>query len=118
MAEALLRDLAGDRFDIVSAGGDPTPLDPEAVKAMGELGIDISGQKSKDVSGFLEQRFTFVISLCDRRKESGCPIFPGAIWRENWDLENPALATDRSAAVRRVLDELRDRIVQFTSKHP
>jgi len=117
MAEAFLRDLASDRFDIISAGGDPTPLDPEAIQAMGELGIDISGQTPKDVSGFLGQRFTYVISLCDRRKERTCPIFPGAIWRQHWDLENPALATDRRVAVRRVRDELRHRIVQFVSEH-
>jgi arsenate reductase len=117
MAEAFLRDLAGDRFDVISAGGDPTPLDPEAVDAMRELGIEISGQASKDVSRFLGQRFTYVISLCDREKESTCPIFPGAIWRHHWDLENPALAPDRSLAVRRVRDQLRQRIVRFVHEH-
>lgn len=93
IAEAFLRDLAGDRFDVISAGGDPTPLDPEAVDAMRELGIEMSGQTSKDVSRFLGQRFTYVISLCNRQKERACPIFPGVIWRQQWDLENPALLT-------------------------
>jgi arsenate reductase len=117
MAEALLRDLAGDRFDVTSAGGDPTPVDPEAVQAMAELGIDISGQTSKDVKRFLGQRFTFVVSLCDRQRERTCPIFPGAIWRHQWDLENPALAPDRSAAVRRARDQLRQHIGQFAGEH-
>jgi arsenate reductase len=117
MAEAFLRNLAGDRFDVISAGGDPTPLDPEAVDAMRELGIEISGQASKDVSRFLGQRFTYVISLCDREKESTCPIFPGAIWRHHWDLENPAVAPDHSLAVRRVRDQLRQRIVRFVHEH-
>ncbi len=117
MAEALLRDLAGDRFDIVSAGADPYPLDGEAVEAMRELGIDISYQTPKDVSSFLSQRFTYVISLCDRDKERTCPIFPGAIWRLQWDFENPALASDHRGAVRRVRDQLRQRIVQFVSEH-
>jgi protein-tyrosine-phosphatase len=115
MAEAFLRDLAGDRFEAVSAGGDPTLLDSEAVEAMYELGIDISGQTPKDVSRFLGQRFTFVISLCDRQKERTCPIFPGAIWRHQWDLENPFLAADRAGAVRRVRDQLRQRVLQFVS---
>ncbi len=117
MAEAFLRDLASDRFDIISAGGDPTPLDPEAVEAMRELDIDISGQTTKDVSRFLGERFTYVISLCDREKEGTCPIFPGAIWRQQWDLENPALAPDHRTAVRRVRDKLRQRVVQFVSEH-
>ena len=117
MAEAFLRDLASDRFDVISAGGDPTPLDPEAIEAMRELGIDISGQTPKDVSRFLGERFTFVISLCDRQTERTCPIFPGAIWRQQWDLENPALAPDHGSAVRRVRDQLRRHVVQFVSEH-
>lgn len=117
MAEAFLRDLAGDRFDVISAGGDPTPLDPEAVDAMRELGIDMSGQTPKDVSRFLGQRFSYVISLCNRQKERTCPIFPGAIWRQQWDVENPALAPDHSPAVRRVRDQLRQRILQFAGEH-
>jgi arsenate reductase len=115
MAEAFLRDLAGDRFEVVSAGGDPTFLDSEVVEAMNELGIDISSQTPKDVSRFLSLRFTFVISLCDRQKECTCPIFPGAIWRHQWDLEDPSLAADRAAAVRRVRDQLRQRVLQFVS---
>jgi arsenate reductase len=117
MAEAFLRDLAGDRFDVISAGADVCPLDPEAGEAMRELGIDISGQTPKGVARFLGQRFTYVISLCDREKERTCPIFPGAIWRHKWDLEDPALASDRSGAVRRVRDQLRQRIVQFVGEH-
>jgi arsenate reductase (thioredoxin) len=117
MAEAFLRDLAGDRFDIVSAGADPGSVDPEAITAMREPGIDLSGHAPKDVSQFLGQRFTFVITLCDREQERTCPIFPGAIWRQQWNLENPALASDHSTAVRRVRDVLQQRVVQFVSEH-
>jgi arsenate reductase len=81
MAEAFLRDLAGDRFEITSAGNEGTPLDPDTIEAMRELGIDISGYQSKTVDGFFGERFTFVITLCDRQQERTCPIFPGAIWR-------------------------------------
>lgn len=117
MAEALLRDLAGDRYDVVSAGHDPGSLDQEAVDAMREMGIDISSQAPKSVTRYLGERFTFVISLCDREQERGCPIFPGAIWREQWDLDSPALASDRGAAVRRVRDQLHAHVLQFVSQH-
>ena len=117
MAEAFLRDLAGDRFDIVSAGNEPGRVDPEAIAAMRELGVDISGQKPKSVTRYLGQRFTYVISLCDREKERTCPIFPGAIWRHKWDLEDPADSSDHRCAVRRVRDQIRQRVLQFVSEH-
>lgn len=117
MAEAFLREFAGDRFNVTSAGSDPTALDPDAVEAMGELGIDISHQTPKDVGRFLGQRFTNVISLCDRQKERTCPIFPGAIWRHQWDLEDPALAPDHGSAVRLVRDQIRRHVLQFVSEH-
>jgi len=117
MAEALLRDVAGDRFDIVSAGSKPGQVDPEAIAAMRELGIDISGQQPKEVTPHLGERFTFVISLCDRQHERTCPIFPGAIWRQQWNLENPASAPDHRLAVRRVRDQLREHVLQFVNEH-
>ena len=117
IAEAFLRDMAGNRFEVVSAGADSTTLDPEAIKAMAELGLDISRQQPKSVTPYLGQRFTYVISLCDREEERTCPIFPGAIWRQQWDLENPARASDHGGSVRRVRDQLRQRIVHFVSEH-
>jgi arsenate reductase len=120
MAEAFLRDLAGDRFDITSAGGEATPLDPAAVEAMSELGIDISGQQSKSVDPLYRERFTFVIMLCDRQDERTCPIFPGAIWRQQWNLENPAridAPEEHRRVVRLIRDQLRQHVVQFISEH-
>jgi arsenate reductase (thioredoxin) len=117
MAEALLRDVAGDRFEIVSAGNKPCQVNPEAIAAMRELGIDISDHQAKEVTPFLGQRFTFVISLCDRERERTCPIFPGAIWRQQWNLENPASAQDHRLAVRRVRDQIREHVPQFVSEH-
>jgi arsenate reductase (thioredoxin) len=120
MAEALLRDLAGDRFEVVSAGNAVTPLDPEAVEAMREVGIDISSQVPKDVGGFLGMRFTYAISLCDRQKERSCPLIPGAIWRLQWEVGNPNLAAtpeERRNLVRRVRDELRERVFEFIDKN-
>jgi arsenate reductase len=120
IAEAFLRDLAGDRFEITSAGSEATPLDPEAVEAMLELGIDISGHRSKKVDPFFAVKFTFVITLCDRQHERTCPIFPGAIWRQQWNLENPAAVEEpgeHRQSVRRVRDQLRQHVTQFVSEH-
>jgi arsenate reductase (thioredoxin) len=91
MAEGFLRHLAGDKFEVESAGAQPTRVNPDAIKVMGEVGIDISGQRSKDVAQFLGQRFTHVITVCDKAKEA-CPIFPGAFWNLHWSIDDPAPA--------------------------
>jgi len=109
MAEGFLRALAGDEFDVVSAGSEETPLDPDAVTAMREVGIDISGQEPKAVNRYLGRRFSYVVTLCDREKERSRPVFPGAIWRLHWDLEDPSQAPtpgDRRDAMRRVRDDI------------
>jgi len=114
MAEAFLRHLAGDRFDVVSAGGDEGEVSPAAVEVMREVGIDISRQHPKDVAKFLGRRFTYVIHLCDRRKERSCPIFPGAIYRLHWDLEDPKNSV---LAAKTVRDEIRRHIEDFVHNH-
>lgn len=110
MAEGFLRDLAGDRFDVVSAGYEPSEkICPEAVAAMREVGIDISGQRPKKTDQFLGQRFAYVITLCDRQKEANCPIFPGVMWRLTWPLEDPQTIEspeERTAAMRQIRDEI------------
>jgi len=120
MAEGFLRATAGDRFDVLSAGNEETPLDPDAVAVMREVGVDISGQETKAVNRFLGRRFNYVVSLCDREKERTCPIFPGAIWRLQWDLEDPSIGVtreERRAALRRVRDDIQQRVVEFVEKH-
>ena len=114
MAEGFLRHLAGDRFDVISAGGDQGELSPSAIDAMREVGIDISGNQPKDVAKYLGQRFTYVIHLCDRRKERACPIFPGAIYRLHWDLDDPR---NSAPVTRKVRDEIRRHIEDFVEKH-
>ena len=119
MAEGFLRAMAGDHFEVVSAGSEETPLDPDAVAAMREVGIDISGQETKAVNRFLGRRFNYVVMLCDREKERSCPIFPGAIWRLQWDLEDPSRAVtpgDRREAMRRVRDEIQRHVMDFVKK--
>ena len=70
MAEGFLRHLAGDRFEAASAGAQATQVNPDAIRVMKEVGIDISGHRSKDSSEFLGQRFSYVVRVCDRAKET------------------------------------------------
>jgi arsenate reductase len=90
MAETFLRDLVGDEFEVVSAGSEAGQLDPDAVAAMREIGIDISSARTKKGDPYLRERFHYVITPCDRQTERSCPVFPGAIWRQTWALESPA----------------------------
>jgi arsenate reductase len=121
IAEAFLRHMTGEEFEIVSAGGEAGRLDPEAVNAMREVGIDISTALTKVVDPYLRQRFHYVITLCDREKERSCPVFPGAIWRQKWPVESPAAleeaGLDHALAVRRARDEIHRHIVEFVEKH-
>ena len=120
MAEAMLRQIAGDRFEITSAGANRASLDPDAIDAMREIGIDISHQETKIVDGYLGSRFSYVISLCDRERERTCPIFPGAIWRQKWPLDDPNTAVspaERRALVRRLRDEIQRRVSDFANQH-
>jgi len=88
MADAFLRDIAGDRFEPISAGSETnSALDADAVAAMWEVGIDISSQKTKKLNPFLRERVSYAVTLCDRQIERACPIFPGAIWRLTWPIE-------------------------------
>ena len=121
MAEAFLRDLTGDEFEIVSAGAEAGRLDPDAVAAMQEVGIDISSARTKLVDPYLRERFRYVITLCDREKERSCPIFPGAIWRQRWPLESPATLQkaghDHGVAVRQAREAIRRHVAEFVEKH-
>lgn len=116
MAEGWLRALGGDRYEVFSAGTQPVGLNPGAVEAMREVGIDIAGQRSKHLSEFTGQPFHAVITVCDRAKES-CPVFPGGGRRLHWSFEDPASATgtpeERRTVFRRVRDEIRDHIKTF-----
>ena len=109
MAEGLLRWLGGSVVDVVSAGTDPRPVHPNAVRVMREIGLDISRQKSKSAEPYLQQSFDYVITLCDAAKES-CPVFPGASKALHWSLPDPAAASgteeERLQAFRKVRDQL------------
>jgi len=115
MAEGLLRQLGSERFEVFSAGTEATFVRPLAIKAMAELGIDISKQQSKKLDRYLDEPFDDVITVCDTAAET-CPIFPGAAHRRHWSFEDPSKATgsedEQLAVYRRVRDEIRSRIEQ------
>jgi protein-tyrosine-phosphatase len=112
MAEALLRDVAPDRIAAFSAGSRPKPVHPDAIRVMGERGIDIGAAQSKHLSVFAAERFDHVITLCDRVREV-CPDFPGHPDAVHWSVPDPAGEPDGSAAFARVADELTERIGFF-----
>jgi arsenate reductase (thioredoxin) len=121
MAEGLLRHDGGDKFDVASAGVEPSVVRPQAIEAMREVGIDISGHRSKSVDEFLGQEFDYVITVCDNANER-CPIFPSKTERIHWSFDDPAAATgneaERLAVFRRVRDEIRERLRQFIAGNP
>lgn len=113
MAEGLLRRLAGDRFEVHSAGTEATRVRPLAVAAMAEIGVDVSGQESKTLERYLGESFEYVITVCDDANET-CPVFHGAKNRLHWSFEDPSRATgseeERLAVFRKVRDQIRSRI--------
>ena len=113
MAEGLLRHLAGNRFEVMSAGTEATRVRPLAIRAMEEVGVDISGQGSKTLDRYLGEPFDYVITVCDDANEA-CPFFPGARERLHWSFEDPSKAKgseeERLAVFRRVRDGLLEQI--------
>jgi len=109
MAEGYLRRFAADRFEVHSAGIDPKGLNPLAVEAMRETGVDISAHRSKDVREFLTTPFQYVITVCSKARGK-CPIFPATTKSLHWDIPDPAAATgthdEKLAAFRRARDEI------------
>ena len=118
MAEGILRHIAGDRFDVESAGVHPTRVRSEAIRVMTEMEIDISSHRSKSVEELANQEFDFIITVCDNAKES-CPIFPGDARRIHWSFDDPAavIGSDetRLAAFRSVRDQIEVRLRDFVS---
>jgi arsenate reductase len=121
MAEGWLRALAGERFEVRSAGTHPSQVNPMAIIAMHERGIDISAHRSKSLDEFAGERFDYVLTVCDRARES-CPVWPGARMI-HWNFDDPAAAEGsaekRLAVFRRVRDEICGRLGEFleTSGH-
>ncbi len=111
MAEGALRHDGAGRFEVFSAGTQPGHVRPEAITAMAEIGVDISGHHSKSVDEYAGQKFDYIITVCDNAKES-CPIFPGHAERIHQSFEDPpplSVGDDasRMTIFRRVRDEIR-----------
>ena len=124
MAEGLLRHDAGERFQVESAGTKPSSVRPEAIAAMQELGIDISGHRSKSVEEFDGQHFDYVITVCDNARET-CPVFFEGTGAQrtrllHHDFEDPAALDgseeERLALFRRVRDEMRSYLASFAQQ--
>ena len=101
MAEGVLRHYGSDRFEVESAGSEPSKVNPVAIRVMKEIGIDISSHRSKHVKEFLGQYFHYVITVCDEANEA-CPIFPGSSKRLHWPFPDPP---HQKEVTEEVLDE-------------
>ena len=113
MAEGLLRDLAGDGVYVQSAGTVASEIRSEAIAIMDEVGVEINQHVSKSLDGFVNDRFDFVVTVCDQANES-CPVFPNARNRWHWSIEDPSMVVgseaERMGAFRAAWDELKERI--------
>ena len=116
MAEALLRQHGGDRFEVHSAGTIPKGINPLTLRVLADAGIDASWARSKSVDEYLGQTFDYVITVCDQARQV-CPVFPGVHESLHWGYEDPAEATgsedERLAVFRRVFVQMGERVRQF-----
>ncbi len=119
MAEVWLNYLCGDRFEAHSAGLEPGILNPLAVAVMGEVGIDISQNKTKSVFDFVKagKIFSYVITVCDESSAERCPVFPGVTHRLHWSFPDPSVLTgtedEQIAAVRKIRDDIKNTILEW-----
>jgi arsenate reductase len=121
MAEGWLRHVAGERFEVASAGTEATRVRPLALRAMAEVGVDLSGHASKTLERFLAEPWDYVITVCDDANEA-CPYFPGGKRRLHWSFPDPSRATgsedEQLAVYRAVRDAIRARIDDFVRAEP
>jgi arsenate reductase len=115
MAEGLLNSLYGTKYQAYSAGTEPSVLNPYAIQAMSEIGIDISKNRSKSINELMEQKFDYVITVCDHANET-CPFFPGGMKRLHRSFEDPASfkgnEADTLSVFRRIRDEIKEWIAE------
>jgi len=120
MAEGLLRHAAGDRFDVYSAGTTPSGISELTIEVMREVGVDVSGQRSKSVDEYAGESFHHVITVCDSALQV-CPTFPGDGERLHWDIEDPSDTEARgvplTAAFRLAREDIRKRVEEFVAEY-
>jgi arsenate reductase len=116
IAEGFLRHMAGDKFQVYSAGIKPTQINPLAIKVMAEVGVDISEHRSKSAMEFIGQEFDYVVTVCDNAKQT-CPVFPGHYEKLHWSLDDPAEAEgseeDKLRVFRKIRDKIKDNVLTF-----
>ncbi|MBF0209374.1 MAG: arsenate reductase ArsC [Desulfamplus sp.] len=119
MAEAFLQELGGESFIVESAGLEAGVLNPLAVAVMKEIGIDISGNKTKSAFEFFKQGrlYNYVITVCDESAENRCPIFPGITKRIHWGFDDPSSLTgsedEKLANTRKIRDQIKEAVENF-----
>jgi arsenate reductase len=119
MAEAFLKQLAGDRLEVESAGFKPAPINPLVVAVMQEIGIDLAANKTQRVFDLYRdgKLYSYVITVCDQAAAEKCPIFPGLVTRLHWSFEDPAGFTgtweERLEKTRKVRDAIRERVSEW-----
>jgi len=119
MAEELLRKLAGDRFEVESAGIEPGKLNPVVVEVLKEIGIDIAGKKTQAVMDLLKQSklYSYVITVCDETSAERCPTFPGVTKRLHWGFTDPSKFEgsweEKLTKTRAVREQIRQKIEQW-----
>lgn len=119
IGEGLLRHLAGDQYEVFSAGVEPSKVHPMSILVMQEIGIDISGQTSDDVKDYIDTGINIVISVCDHAAAS-CPTFPGDVQRIHWSIKDPFhgwnVDENKLPDYRATRDDLKNRIQGFISQ--
>jgi len=115
MAEGLLNSLCGTKYQAYSAGTEPSVVNPYAIQVMSEIGIDISKNRSKSISEFMEQKFDYVITVCDHANEI-CPFFPGGMKRLHRSFEDPASFEGSEADTLSVFRQIRDEIKEWIAE--
>lgn len=111
MAEGFLRAMAGDRFEAQSAGTEKTSVNPLAIRVMAERGIDLGGHTSKVYDGLMQERWDYLVTVCDDANER-CPFVPGSVKRLHWSFEDPSRARGTEQERLRVFRRVRDQIAQ------
>jgi arsenate reductase (thioredoxin) len=123
MAETFLNDLGKGRFKAVSAGLEPGTLNPLVVKAMAELGYDISGNSTNSVFDYAKEgrSFDIVVAVCSKEAQERCPIFPGKGTRLHWPFDDPSSLSgseeERLAETRRIRDDIKTKIIEFIAEY-
>jgi arsenate reductase len=116
MAEGFLRAMAGDRFEAQSAGTEKTSVNPLAIRVMAERGIDLRGHASKVYDGLMQERWDYLVTVCDDANER-CPFVPGSVKRLHWSFEDPSRARgteeERLHVFRRVRDQIEQRLAEW-----